>query len=76
MKKHDSRKDRLRYIRIAEALYEFAEMTGYLPKVATEALIRLRREGKTDCLYPATVRRFRELLDAITHERERGRIED
>jgi len=65
-----------RQVKVAVALYEFAEMTGCHPEVTTEALIRLRREGKTDCSNPATMRRFRELLDAVTQKRETGGIED
>ena len=60
---------------IALALYDYADMTGSLPEVTTEAVIRLRREGKMDLSHPATVRRFRELIDAITHERKRARSE-
>jgi mannose-6-phosphate isomerase class I len=57
--------DRRRQVQVALALQEFAEMTGYRPKVVTEALIRLRREGKTDHSIPVNMKRFRELLDAI-----------
>ena len=64
-----------RQLEIALALKDYADMTGSLPEVTTEAVIRLRREGMTDCSHPATVRRFRELIDAITEERKRVRSE-
>ena len=59
----------LREIRIAIALKEYADMTGVHPDVTTEALVRLHREGMINCGHPATLKRFRELIDDVTRER-------
>jgi hypothetical protein len=58
-----------RQVGIALALQDHTNTTGIHPGVTVEALIRLRREGMQDCSGPATVKRFRELIDDVTRER-------
>ena len=63
------RSDHRRQFNIAVALKDYADMTGSHPDVTAAALIRLRREGILDCGHPATLKRFRELIDDVTRER-------
>lgn len=50
--------DLRKHIRVSIALAEFAEMTGCLPEVASEAVIRFQREGNRLPLTPANRERF------------------